>query len=61
MVGGWRSRTTTSVLVTGRLLPARMQKGTSCQRQEFTRRRSATNVSVAESGATPGSWRYPRN
>ena len=51
--GGLRSRINTSVLVRGKHFPARMKKGTPCQRQESTCRRKAANVSVRESRATP--------
>jgi hypothetical protein len=38
-------------------LPERRKNGTPCQRQFSTSARTATIVSVSESGATPGSER----
>jgi hypothetical protein len=55
VMGGRLSSTITSVVVTGRRLPARMKNGTPSQRQESISRRSAAKVSTGESGATPGS------
>ena len=49
--------TRTSVTVTGSDLPARMKKGTPDQRQLSISSRSAQNVSVCESGATPSTSR----
>src|ERR1700722_20210669 len=40
-------------------LPVRRKKGTPAQRQLSISQRRATNVSVSESGATPGMSRYP--
>ena len=51
--GGRFSSTTTSVVVTGRHLPARMKNGTPSQRHESIVRRTAAKVSTCESGATP--------
>ena len=52
-------RRRTSVWVTGNSLPVRMKNGTPSQRQLSTSSRRAANVSVVESGATPGIARYP--
>jgi hypothetical protein len=52
--GGRFRSTITSVAVTAMLLPARIRKGTSAQRQESIRRRTAAKVSTVESGLTPG-------
>jgi hypothetical protein len=49
--------TSTSVIVVGRHLPARMKNGTPSQRGESMWSRAAANVSTVESRATPSSWR----
>ena len=46
-----------SVAVTGMVLPARMRIGTPAQRQVSRARRTATNDSVVEPGATPSTSR----
>ena len=55
--GGLHSVTTTSVVVIGMHLPARMKNGTPAQRQLSMCSRRAANVSTVESGATPSSSR----